>query len=131
MKVAHKVVRPSPSSQIAVISCHGYQLHQLLMVGVNKHIMICPKFQANHIQNLHLVFLSHFWKQQEDLDITLARTQEAYAWGCNSMQNNQTVIPASGKDSQRAETGSWQAPPYHCHSHELLPHSSISAIEDM
>jgi hypothetical protein len=67
MKVVHKIVRPSPSSQIAMISCHGYQLHQFLMLGVNKHIMIYQIFKVSHVQNMHPMFLSHFWKQYEDL----------------------------------------------------------------
>jgi hypothetical protein len=53
-------------------------LHQLLTVVVDKHIIICQKFQANHyyIHNLCPKFLSHFWNQWKDSAMMLASTQE-------------------------------------------------------
>lgn len=53
-------------------------LHQLLTVVVDKHIIICQKFQANHycIHNLCPKFLSHFWNQWKDSAMMLTSTQE-------------------------------------------------------
>jgi len=75
MRVAHKSVRPLPSSQIAVTSCHDY-LNQLLMVGVDKYIIVSTKFQTNHYKHLGSEFLSCFQKQQVDSAEMPTSTQE-------------------------------------------------------
>jgi hypothetical protein len=37
--------------------------------------MICPKSTQTIVQNLHVEFLLHFWKQQENPVMTLDSTQ--------------------------------------------------------
>jgi hypothetical protein len=44
-------------------------------MGVEKYIMICPKSTQTIVQNLHLEFLLHFWKQQENPVMMLDSTQ--------------------------------------------------------
>jgi hypothetical protein len=61
------------SSQIAMPSCSmtTHWIHQLLTVGVDKYIIICPKSGQTIPQNLHPEFVLHFQKQQQEDSVTM------------------------------------------------------------
>jgi len=64
-----------------------HYLHQLLTVSIDKFVIICPKLGQRIIQNLHLEFLSHFWKQQED----------SVSWQHKNNKHNYLATPTGSK----------------------------------
>jgi hypothetical protein len=76
MRVGSQSVRPSTSSRIAVTSCHDYLLTSSAPDSgcTYVYIIIHPEFWAKHY--IESAFVLHFPKQQEDLVMMLASTQE-------------------------------------------------------
>jgi hypothetical protein len=78
MRVTHKMsdqhLHHEQQQQAAMTS---HWLHQLLMLGVDRNITICLKFQVNQLyKHLPPEILSHFWKQWEDSVMILGGTQQ-------------------------------------------------------
>jgi hypothetical protein len=57
---------------LAAINPHWLQL---LTVGIEKHVIISPKFCTELCKNQHPECMSHFWKQWETSVMTLASSQ--------------------------------------------------------
>jgi hypothetical protein len=69
----------SPSSQIAVTSCHDYPLTSFLpMVGIDKHTITHPKSGQTITQTSSSWISLQFQKQWEDSIMMLGSTQQTY-----------------------------------------------------
>ncbi len=71
-------VRPSPSSSIAVTSCHDSSLNSSAPHGQYRCVQKGPPeiFGKPLYKHLCPEFLSHFWKEWEDSVIEMGSTQE-------------------------------------------------------